>query len=179
MIELEFQFRALEAKDDRKNFCCGLIELDRFFQQYAGQNQFRHHIGITYVLVNKCTMAGFVTVSAGEITTEELPAALRCRLPEYPLPIMRIARLAIDKQFQGLGLGKKLLRASFQLALEMKSRYGCVGVVVDAKQESLAFYQKMSFVPLEAVTGELGDRPEPQPLFLAIKTIEQAIFKTR
>ncbi len=179
MTELEFQFRTLAAEDDRKKFCCGSIELDRFFQQYAGQNQFRHHIGITYVLVNKGTIVGFVTVSAGEITTEKLPADIRCRLPEYPLPIMRIARLAIDKRVQGLGLGKKLLRASFQLALEMKSRYGCVGVVVDAKQESLAFYQKIGFIPLQAITGELGDRPEPQPLFLAIKTIEQAISQTR
>ena len=175
MIELDLEFRVLDAQDNRKNFCCGSIELDRFFQQYAGQNQFRHHIGITYVLVNKSTITGFVTVSAGEITSEKLPTDIRIRLPEFPLPIMRIARLAIDKQFQGLGLGKKLLRASFKLALEMKSRYGCVGVVVDAKPESLIFYQQMGFIPLATLSGELGDRPQPQPLFLAIKTIEQAI----
>ena len=130
-------------------------------------------------MVNKGTLTGFVTVSAGEISTEELPKELRSRLPEYPVPIMRIARLAIDKQFQGLGLGKKLLRASFKLALEMKSRYGCVGIVVDAKPESLLFYQKMGFIPLQTLSGELGDRPEPQPVFLAIKTIEQAILKTK
>ncbi len=175
MTEWEFQFRALQADDDRKNFCCGSIELDRFFRHYAGQNQFRHHIGVTYVLANKSKIVGFVTVSAGEMVAEELPADARCRLPEYPLPIMRIARLAIDTQFQGLGLGKKLLRASFQLALEMKSRYGCVGVVVDAKPESLAFYEKIGFIPLQIIAGGLGDRPEPQPLFLAIKTIELTI----
>jgi hypothetical protein len=58
-----------------------------------------------------------VTVSAGEITTEEMPANMRRRLPEYPLPFMRIARVVIDKQLQGLGLGKTLLRSSFQLGL--------------------------------------------------------------
>jgi GNAT superfamily N-acetyltransferase len=175
MTELDFQFRALEARDDRKNFYCGVVELDRFFQQYAGQNQFRHHIGTTYVLVNNNTIAGFVTISAGEMSAEKLPVDMRSRLPDYPLPIMRIARLAIDKQFTGLGLGKKLLRSSFKLALEMKFRYGCVGVVVDAKQESLVFYQRMGFISLETVTGELGDRPQPLPLFLAIKAIEQSI----
>ncbi|MFI3222153.1 MAG: hypothetical protein QX191_03860 [Methylococcaceae bacterium] len=102
MIELDLEFRVLDAQDNRKNFCCGSIELDRFFQQYAGQNQFRHHIGITYVLVNKSSITGFVTVSAGEITSEKLPTDIRIRLPEFPLPIMRIARLAIDKQFHSM-----------------------------------------------------------------------------
>ncbi len=174
MPELDIQFRALQAKDDRTSFCCGNVELDRFFQRYAGQNQFRHHIGITYILLVGSKIAGFLTVSAGEITVEDLPNQTRRRLPEYPLPIMRIARLAIDKKFQGLGLGKKILRASFILALEMKSSYGCVGVIVDAKQESINFYQKLGFIPLQTFAGELGDRPQPKPLFLAIRTIEQA-----
>ncbi len=174
MIKLEFQFRALQASDDRSKFSCGAIELDRYFQQYAGQNQFRHHIGITYIFVADTSILGFVTVSAGELATEKLPTDIRYRLPEYPIPIMRIARLAIDKQFQGLGLGKKLLRSSFQLALEMKSLYGCAGIVVDAKLNSLGFYQKIGFVPLQTISGELGNKPEPQPLFLSIKSVEQA-----
>ncbi|NOR80396.1 MAG: GNAT family N-acetyltransferase [Methyloprofundus sp.] len=177
MPELDIQFRALKAKDDRTAFCSGNIELDRFFQRYAGQNQFRHHIGITYILSTRNKIVGFITVSAGEITVEDLPSQTRRRLPEYPLPVMRIARLAIDKQFQGLGLGKKILRSSFQLALEMKSHYGCVGVVVDAKQESMSFYDKLGFLPLETLAGELGDRPQPKPMFLSIKTIEQATKK--
>ena len=175
MAEWDFQFRVLQADDDRKNFCCGSIELDRFFRQFAGQNQFRHHIGVTYVLADHSRIAGFVTVSAGEMVAETLPANVRRCLPEYPLPIMRIARLAVDTQFQGLGLGKRLLRASLQLALEMKALYGCVGVVVDAKPESLAFYKKIGFMPLQVEAGGLGNRPEPQALFLAIKTIELAM----
>ncbi len=108
MPEIELQFRALKAKDDRAAFCSGNIELDRFFQRYAGQNQFRHHIGITYILLVGNKIVGFITVSAGEIVVDDLQSQSRRRLPEYPLPVMRIARLAIDKQFQGLGLGKKI-----------------------------------------------------------------------
>lgn len=174
MPELEIQFRALNTQDNRAEFCSGNIELDRFFQRYAGQNQFRHHIGMTYVITVEPKIIGFVTVSAGEITVDDLPLLIRQRLPEYPLPIMRIARLAIDKQFQGIGLGKKILRASLQLALDMRTQYGCVGVVVDAKQESIAFYEKLGFILLHTVAGELGDRPEPTPLFLPIQTIEKA-----
>lgn len=174
MTELKTQFSILDAGDKRTDFCCGNIELDRFFQRYAGQNQFRHHIGTTYVLMIERRITGFVTVSAGEINVENLPASLRHRLPEYPLPIMRIARLAIDKQFQGLGLGKKILRASFQLALEMKAHFGCIGIIVDAKQKSIEFYQKLGFISLQTLAGELGDRPQPIAVFLPIRNIEQA-----
>ena len=177
MPELDIQFRALQAKDNRTAFCSGNIELDRFFQRYAGQNQFRHHIGITYILLTGNKVIGYITVSAGEIAVDDLPSQSRRRLPEYPLPVMRIARLGIDKQFQGLSLGKKILRFGFQLALDMKSHYGCVGVVVDAKQESMSFYEKLGFLPLETLAGELGDRPQPKPMFLSIKIIEQATKK--
>ena len=47
--EQEIRIRRLEPRDDRSEFHSGNIDLDRFFQRYAGQNQFRHHIGTTYV----------------------------------------------------------------------------------------------------------------------------------
>ena len=175
MPELEFEFRLLQANDDRSQFCCGNIELDRFFQRYAGQNQFRHHIGSSYVLCLNQQIAGFVTVSAGEICADKLNNELKKRLPDYPLPVLRIARLAIDKKFQGLGLGKKLLSLSLKLAVTMKANYGCTGVVVDAKTESVEFYKKLGFMALQTVSGELGDRPQPSCLFLSIKSIEKAV----
>ncbi len=175
MREFNLQFRPLQGDDNRSGFCCGNIELDRFFQRYAGQNQFRYHIGTSYVLNADDGIAGFVTVSAGEITAEMLSKAVKHHLPDYPLPVLRIARLAVDKHYQGVGLGKKLLSYSFQLALEMKARYGCVGVVVDAKAESVVFYQKLGFISLLVLSGELGDRPAPQLMFIALRTIEKAV----
>ena len=175
MSELDFEFRLLQTSDDRSQFCCGNIELDRFFQRYAGQNQFRHHIGSNYILQYEQQIAGFVTVSAGEVCAENLTPDLKKRLPDYPLPILRIARLAIDKKFQGLGLGRKLLSLSLKLAVTMKAQYGCIGVIVDAKAESVEFYKKLGFIPLQTVSGELGDRPQPACLFLSIKAIEKAV----
>lgn len=174
MPELDFEFRLLQPNDDRSQFCCGNIELDRFFQRYAGQNQFRHYIGSNYILHYNETIAGFVTISAGVICAENLTDNLKKSLPDYPLPVLRIARLAIDKKFQGFGLGKKILALTFKLALTMKSNYGCIGVVVDAKPESIEFYKKLGFVSLQIVSGELGDKPEPEALFLSIKVIEKA-----
>ena len=166
--------RRLTPQDDRSSFNSGDIDLDRFFKRYAGQNQFKHYIGTTYVVERQGAIIGFVTVSSGDITTEALPSTARKRLPDYPLPVLRIARLAVAKEAQGLGVGKLLLKAIFKLALTQRDQSGCCGVLVDAKVDAIAFYERLSFIRLESLSGELGDRPQPTPMFLSIKAIEKA-----
>jgi GNAT superfamily N-acetyltransferase len=170
----EIRIRRLEPQDDRSGFRSNNIDLDRFFQRYAGQNQFRHHLGTTYIAVQDDKIAGFVTVSSGELAAETLTKALRRRLPAYPVPILRLARLAVDKRFQGHGIGRLLLRAMLELALEMRDRVGCIGVVVDAKPEAVDFYADMGFSPMHLISGSLGDRPEPIAMFLPIREIAAA-----
>lgn len=97
--DFAFCIRPLTPDDVRKDFCCGDIELDRFFQRYAGQNQFRHHIGTSYIAVARERIAGYATVSVGELAAEHRPAALGPRLPSYPLPVLRLARLAVDRRY--------------------------------------------------------------------------------
>ncbi len=172
--EHEVRVRLLEPRDDRSGFRSGNIDLDRFFQRYAGQNQFRHHIGTTYVAVQGDQITGFVTVSSGEMVAEKLTKNLRRRLPAYPLPILRLARLAVDEHFQGHGIGRLLLRAMLELALEMRDRVVCIGVVVDAKPDAIAFYSALGFYPIGLVSGALGDRPEPVAMFLPIAQIAAA-----
>lgn len=167
----EIRIRRLEPQDDRSGFRSGNIDLDRFFQRYAGQNQFRHHIGTTYVAVQGDQIVGFTTVSSGELAAEMVVKALRRRLPTYPLPILRLSRLAVDKRLQGHGIGRLLLRAMLELALEMRDRFGCIGVVVDAKPEAVDFYARLGFRPLQLISGSLGDRPEPIAMFLPIREI--------
>ena len=167
----EIRIRRLDPQDDRSGFRSGNIDLDRFFQRYAGQNQFRHHIGTTYVAVQDDHVAGFATVSSGELAAETLTKTLRRRLPDYPMPILRLARLAVDKRFQGHGIGRLLLRAVLELALEMRDRAGCTGVVVDAKPEAVDFYAGLGFGPMQLISGSLGDRPEPVAMFLPIREI--------
>lgn len=60
--------RILKREDDRDSFTCGEIELDYFFKKFAGQNQFKHFVGTTYVATDDKTVFGFVTVSAGSCT---------------------------------------------------------------------------------------------------------------
>lgn len=164
--------RRLQPDDDRTNFRSGNIELDRFFARYAGQNQFRHHIGTTYVAVDEHkAIIGFATVAASELMSVSLPASKRKRLPADPLPVLRLARLAVDHRAHGQGVAQTLLRAVFALAHQMAADIGCLGVVVDAKPEAVGFYRKLGFESLEAIAGALGDRPEPLPMFLELSAI--------
>ena len=168
------EIRALREADDRNGFSCGEADLDRFFQRFAAQNQFRHYLGVTYVAVEDKRIVGFATVAPGQIEVEGFPAAARRTLPRYPLPVLRFARLAIDRPHQGRGLGAQLLRFVLGLARRMADDYGCVGVVADAKPGAVAFYAKYGFIPVEAITGQSEARPRPTPMFLATRAIRQA-----
>jgi len=174
---MAINIRLLSDRDDRSRFSSGNVELDRFFRQYAGQNQFRHHIGSTYVAVNDDSgeILGFITVAPAHI--DELPKDLRRKLPLYPLPVLRLARLAVSETRQGQGLGKALLRFVFELALKLSSEYGCIGVLVDAKKDAEPFYHQYGFYRLEVTQGRSGARPFGTSLFLPIDTIRQAAKK--
>ncbi len=171
---MSIAIRKLLTEDDRSAFDSGDPDLDRFFKRFAGQNQFKHHIGTTYVAEDAGRIVGFATVSAAQIEIQDLPPSHHKRLPRYPLPVLRLARLAVDKGAQGRGVGLALLKAVFVLARAMSGDVGCVGVVVDAKPRAVSFYERYGFMALNVVQGKLGDRPEPTPMFLEIGAIPKA-----
>jgi GNAT superfamily N-acetyltransferase len=169
------EIRALRGSDDRSAFQSGDVEIDRFFIRFAGRNQFRHHIGVTYVAVDDGRVLGFATVVPGHLEIDELPAAERRRLPRYPLPVLRLGRLGVDRSAQGQGLGAQLLRFVLQLSVRMAADYGCTGVVVDAKPDAVGFYTKYGFAPVDAIEGQSDARPAPTPMFLALSAIRRAV----
>ena len=178
MIEI----RALRPEDDRTSFHSGDADLDRFFSNFAGQNQFRHHIGVTYVAASPEVPArihGYATIAAGQIEIEELTPAIRRRLPRYPLPVLRLGRLAIDENARGQGLGKTLLRFVFQLAVRMGVEMGCVGVVVDAKPNAIGFYEQFGFLPMELTEGGAAPHLQAKALFLPLAEIQASLKTSR
>ena len=165
------EIRLLARDDERGGFSCGQPDMDRFFEHYAGQNQFKLHLAVTYVAIIDGLIAGFATVATSSLERAAIPSARqRKRLPSYPLPVLRLARLGVDTRAKGLGLGKALLRYVLVLALDQRDRLGCVGVVADAKVDAIPFYERLGFVALEGVReGLLAG--EPLPMFLGIDTI--------
>jgi GNAT superfamily N-acetyltransferase len=167
----DVEIRPLVRDDDRSGFSCGQSDLDRYFEHYAGQNQFKLHLAVTYVAVVEGRIVGFAAVAASSLERASLPSErLRRRLPGYPLPVLRLARLGVDTRAQGLGIGKALLRHVLQLAVDQRDRLGCIGVVTDAKPDAVPFYEGLGFEPLAGVREGLLVG-EPLPMFLGIETI--------
>lgn len=159
----------LRPENDREGFSCGVPELDLFLGRYALQNQSRHRIGVTYVAEEGGVVLGYMTLAAASLAAAELSDDLRRRLPEYPLPVLRLARLAVDHRVRGEGVGSALLAAACVIALDMSGRVGCVGIVVDAKPAAAAYYERFGFTALEQPESVVS-----VPLFLPVSLIERA-----
>lgn len=149
----------------REGFDCGELALNQFLRQQAGQQQ-RKGFSKTYVTLadDDVSILGFVTVSVGQVATAQLPTSLR--LPRYPVPILRVGRLAVDTRYQGQGMGQDLLAFALRLALEFSRQVGLYAVIVDAKHEQAsAFYQQLGFLPT---------LDNPLCLYLPLATLKQA-----
>ena len=136
----------LAAHHVRAGFDCGEGALNDFLQRQAGQLQ-RRGFGKTYVALAEdgLTVCGFVSVSAGQVATKQLPEGLK--LPRYPAPMLRIGRLAVDSRQQGRGVGQDLLAFALRLALEFSQQVGLYAVLVEAKDnKARAFYTRLGFI---------------------------------
>lgn len=169
------EIRHLREDDDRSRFQSGAPDLDRYLRQFAGQNQFRHHIGVTYVAVDHKRILGYATIAAGHIEIDDLPTSERRKLPRYPLPVVRLARLAVDESARGQRVGEKLLRFVITLALRMATDYGCIGLVVDAKLDAIDFYSRYGFIATDPVEGKSDSRPQPATMFLSLREIRESV----
>jgi GNAT superfamily N-acetyltransferase len=169
------EIRPLAPSDDRGGFSCGQPDLDRFLVHYAGQNQFRLHVAVTYVASLEGIVAGYATVTTGTIARDSIPdARLARRLPAYPLPVVRLARLATDRRARGKGIGAALLRHVFVLAVAQQEVVGCVGVVTDAKPEAIAFYERYGAVRLRGL-AEGQVHGAPLQLIFPLATVRAAL----
>ena len=171
MIEI----RLLQKEDDTSSFDCKESNLNLFLKQYAKQNQFKHYIGTTYIAIFNNKVIGYVSVSSSSIRVDELGELIVKKLPQYPLPILRLTRLAVDKNYQHKGIGKALLKWVLKLTLKQKEQFGCFGLVVDAKPESVMFYEQYGFESFTIHAGALDIRPYAQTMFLSTKTIELGV----
>lgn len=162
---MAWRIERLASYHDRSAFDCGEPALNQFLRQHAGQQQ-RKGLSQTYVALpdSGVEALGFVTLSAGQVAAVSLPPDLK--LPRYPVPMLRIGRLAVDQRYQGQGLGQDLLAFALRMALEFAERVGVYAVVVDAKHErAQAFYRRLGFV------STLDD---PLCLFLPLATLRKS-----
>ncbi|HEY5517552.1 MAG TPA: GNAT family N-acetyltransferase [Coriobacteriia bacterium] len=159
----------LRPENDCDHFASGDLALDRFLLQFAGQNM-RRYVGVTYVAEESGFVLGYVTLAACSTRGDEV-ATVRRTLPAYPLPALRVARLAVDGRFQGQGIGTLLVGTALDVALGMTRTVGCVALVVDAKPGAVEFYRRFGFKERVALEGASAARPAPVPMSLPISEV--------
>jgi GNAT superfamily N-acetyltransferase len=117
----------------------------------------RRRFTACYVAVHAATerIAGFHTLSAGDIPVKDIPDDLARRVPRYPtIPVARIGRLAVDERYRGLKLGSVLLFDAVKRCAH--SEVAVFGVVVDAKDANAeAFYRHHGFFAYGSAPGML------------------------
>lgn len=157
----------LKSEHERKGFDCGEETLNRYLQQYASQHQ-KKNVGRVYVArqIDENEVKGYYTLANASVEFQSVPRAKG--LPkEYPIPVILLARLAIDKSMQGQGLGGVLLIDALKRAVKVSEISATYAVIVDAIDEKAkAFYLRYRFE--ESLDDELR-------LFLPMQDIKKAL----
>ena len=140
--------KPLDKLQDRSLFDCEVEPLNDYVKKYALQNQ-KKDAARTYVLADgKNRIIGYYTLVFGSVSIEETTPEISAGLGKYPIPIILLARLAIDKNQKGKGLGKALIKDALLRAIRASEIAGLRAFLVHAKDESAkTFYEKLGFEP--------------------------------
>jgi GNAT superfamily N-acetyltransferase len=155
---INYVIRTYDGNVNAKTFNCGQAELNDYICRYATQDIKRDlaRIFMASPVDDLACLAGFFTLSAGSVKCSDLPTAIARKLPSYPIPVALIGRLAVDKKFQGKGLGSILLADACQKVRQAKDTLAVVGIIVDAKDDSAAaFYHHFGFIELPGRSDRL------------------------
>jgi len=152
---------------ERSAFDSGSASLDDWLRKYAHQNDAKANTGRTWVAVDdddgssgargRIPIVGYVTIAAHAVTTEQARAAVpKGSLPEL-VPAALIARLAVDREYQGRSLKGRLLRFAVERILAANAEVAVTLVVVDAIDASAAdFYAHHRFFPVPGTSRLLA-----------------------
>jgi GNAT superfamily N-acetyltransferase len=149
-----------------EGFDCGREELNRYLSRYAWTNQ-RAGAAQTYVGLVDDAVVGYYTLAVGHVTREEAPERLSKGLARHPVPIMLLARLAVDRRWHGQGVGKALLKDAMERTLQAADIAGIRALAVHAKDErARGFYEKFDFI---------ASPTDPMHLFVLLKDVRRVV----
>ncbi len=157
----------LHENHDLTRFDCGRHpSLNQWLRRYALVNQ-RNESARTYVVCRGSAVVGYYSLAAGSVAKEEAPARIAKGLAKHPVPVVILARLAVDHREQGRGLGKALLKDALLRIVSAADTIGVRAVLVHALDEAARdFYRKFGFE--ESPVGEFQ-------LMLLMKDLRKSI----
>lgn len=138
----------LAPDHDATRFDCGKPVLDNWLKSQAAKNEGR--ASRTFVVCEKNRVAGYYCMSAGSVGRASAPKNLARNMPD-PIPVLVIGRLAVDRDYQGAGIGAGLLKDALKRALAASKEIGARCVLVHAiDDDAVPFYLNYGFRPFPA-----------------------------
>jgi len=160
----------ISKRHDREAFDCGEEALNEFLRRYARKSHERGGAK-TFLALSDAdkSVPGFYSLSPASVDYARTPEIIRRGLARHDVPGFRLARLAVDRRFQGKGLGGQLLLAAGRRCLLAAAEVGGVVLVIDAKNERVAAWY--------ASYGAVALVDAPLTLLLPLGTVEAALRK--
>jgi GNAT superfamily N-acetyltransferase len=156
----------LSARSITDPFDCGQEELDRFLKRFALTNQ-AANAAQTYVTCRANRVVGYYSLAVGSVHPEDSPKRTLKGLARHPVPVMILARLAVDRSEQGIGIGKALLKDALLRTAQAANIAGIRALVVHAKDENARrWYKQFDFEPSPT---------DPLHLFLLLKDLKKLL----
>ena len=161
--------KAISRKHNRDNFDCGEPALNEFLQQHARKS---HDKGVARIFLavsnsDSTTILGFYSLCPASLEYARAPDVVRKGLARHDVPVFRLGRLAVSRQFHGQGLGGQLILAAGRRCLLAATEVGGVAVLIDAKSERAAKWY--------ASYGAVALTDAPLSLLLPLATICAAL----
>ncbi len=164
---LAFAIEKLRGDHDLAPFDCGKDELNRFLKRFALANQ-QAQSAQTYVACQDYLVVGYYSLAFGSVAHEQTPERVKKGLARHPIPVMILARLAIDQHFQGKGLGQGMLKDALERTVRAAEIGGLRAILVHAKDDAARiFYEHFNFEPSPT---------DPYHLFLLVKDLKRLVL---
>jgi GNAT superfamily N-acetyltransferase len=159
--------RKLAASDQVDAFDCGQAALNPFLQRYALVNQ-KANSAQTYVCCQGDGVVGFYSIAVGSVGPEAAPSRVMKGLARHPVPVMILARLAVDREHQRKGLDQTLLKDALLRTAQAADIAGIRCLLVHAKGDAARlWYESWEFDPSPT---------DPYHLFLMLKDIKSMLI---
>lgn len=143
----------IQAGHDVADFDSGESSLNEWLKRRAFKN-LASGASRCFVTCAGATVVGYYSLSAGAISHEATPKAMRRNMPD-PLPVLLLGRLAVDKRYHNQGIGQALLRDAMLRAVNVAGEAGVFAILIHAISEpAKQFYLSRGFVesPLQPMT---------------------------
>jgi GNAT superfamily N-acetyltransferase len=155
----------LAARHDIGDFRSGEASLDDWLKRRAPANQVSG-ASRTYVVCEEKRVVGYYALASGVVTVESAPGRFRRNMPN-PIPVAVLARLAVDRDRQGRGVGRALFRDAALRVAHAAEAIGIRGIVVHAiSEEAKNFYLAL---------GLDASPSEPMTLMVTLPDVRAAL----